>query len=167
MDDNKTYTVANIIGEYPAQFEKTRVVFTTNETGETQLSGFFKFKPQVGKTVFGKVTVNEKDGKTYHNFTPAPNPNAGRGGSGNNNAVLAKLEVMHRDLRAVLTHLKVKTNEPEEGKVYAPAFTPPGGYPEGPTQPASFDTSEAEAISFDGDPATDPEWDPFAGMGAK
>ena len=70
MDEIKQYTVASIIGSYPAQFDKTRVVFTTNETGAQQLSGFFKYPPQVGKTISGVLDVKEKDGKTYHNFTP-------------------------------------------------------------------------------------------------
>lgn len=70
MDEIKQYTVASIIGSYPAQYDKTRVVFTTNETGAQALSGFFKFPPVVGKTITGVYSITEKDGKTYHNFTP-------------------------------------------------------------------------------------------------
>jgi hypothetical protein len=67
--DDKTYTIAKIIGE-PKQFgDKTRVAFTCNETGETIHSLFTKFKvPSAGETLFGHFESQEKENRTFSNF---------------------------------------------------------------------------------------------------
>lgn len=76
------YTVSEVIRSSPAQYEKERVTFKTQETGERSLSGFaFPGTIAPGKKVYGDIQEKTVEGKTYYNFQFAKRGGAEGGGT--------------------------------------------------------------------------------------
>jgi hypothetical protein len=147
MEQN--YTIAKVVFSKETQGRQGlqyNVRFTTNETGEKSISGFFARPLTPGQTLTGKIV--EKAGITregqpviYNNFyearTSAPRPSAAPGISAD------QFQAIMRELRAINANILRVWDEvrPDKGLTSAgtpvPDFTP-------------------ETMNFDEDPKADP-----------
>lgn len=79
---DKTYTVAKVLfskevqGRFGPQYN---IRFTTNQTGETNVSGFFRYELKPGQDIHGQIVQKPGVDKNsnpviYHNFIMAKKP---------------------------------------------------------------------------------------------
>lgn len=160
--NDQNYTIAKIIGEPKTYGDKTRIAFTTNETGEVIHSLFTKFPNAIkpGALLWGHLETQEKDGKTYSNFFfGKDNPNKKGGMSEADKSRMTALE--NKITSLTLRFDKLLLILVEKGIVEGPKKEDPNLTSAGTPVPDFTPKTMNEPVE---DPATDPEWDPFEGM---
>lgn len=156
--NDQNYTIAKIIGE-PKQFgDKTRVAFTTNETGETIHSLFTKFKvPKAGEQIWGHFEAQEKDGKTYSNFYfGKDNPNKKGGMSDADKSRMTALE--NKITTLTLRFDRLLLTLVEKGVIEGPKKEDPNLTSAGNPVPDFSQTPRPEDITFDGPEFTEEDF---------
>jgi hypothetical protein len=76
---------------------QVRTAFKTQEYKERILSAFAKYPIKVGQVIEGNIEMQERDGKTFHNFKFAPRNAIGAGKE--------DMAIMNRKLDTIITKL--------------------------------------------------------------
>ena len=153
METPQYFTITKILGVFDSTYGK-KVNFKTNETGEKQISCFTKFPDNMkeGGKIYGHIELSGE----YHSFKWDKDPNGGRRDSMSNE----QYQKVFQEVYATRVSLQQLVQRLEDvGVLKAIEKTIPGTsvkYPE-----------SSSGTAFDEDPASDPEWDPFAGMETK